>query len=57
MSAMVCDCSRAVFKYIWHLDSCGITDNSDISDSSESTDKNKNACKTVQQFESAIGIF
>ena len=35
MSAMVCNCSRAVWKYIWHLDRCDIIDNSDSSDSKE----------------------
>ena len=36
MTAVVCNCSRAVWKYMWHLDSCDINDNSDYSDSSDS---------------------
>ena len=44
---MVCNCSRAVWKYIWHQDSCEIIDNSDISDSSDS--RQEQACK--QDFE------
>ena len=35
MSSIVCNCSRAVWTYILHLDSCDIIDNSDISDSSD----------------------
>ena len=38
---MVCNCNRAVWKHIWPLDSCDISDNSDsryISDSSDSSD-------------------
>ena len=36
MSAMGCNCNRAVFGYIRYLDSCDISDNSDNSDSSDS---------------------
>ena len=36
MSAMVCNSSRAEWKYIRHLDSCDISDNSDSSESSDS---------------------
>ena len=35
---MACNSSRAVGKYIWHLDSCDISDNSDISGSSDQSD-------------------
>ena len=36
MSAMVCNCRRAVWKYIIHLDSFDISANSDSSGSSDS---------------------
>ena len=36
--AMIFNCSRAVLKYIWHLDSYDISDNRDSSESSNSSD-------------------
>ena len=38
MSAIFCNCNRAVWKYKRHLDSCDISDNSDSSNSSDSSD-------------------
>ena len=35
---MVCNCSRAVWKNIWHLYSCDISEDIDSSDSNESSD-------------------
>ena len=65
---MVCNWGRAVWKYIRHLDSCDISDNSDSSYNSDSCDisdnsdssynsdskQKKNVCKTKQQFLWAI---
>ena len=51
ISAMVC--SIAVWKYIIHLGICYFSDNSDSSDSKQ---KQKHICKTLQQFLSAIRI-
>ena len=36
ISAMVCNCSKAVFKYTWQLYSCDIIDKSDSSEGSDS---------------------
>ena len=55
---MACNCSRAVWIYIWHPYRCDISDNSDSSDSNNSIDsrQDKYVCKTLQKFVSVISI-
>ena len=55
---MVCNFSRAVWKYIRHLDSCDIKDSSDSSNSKMTlviVDRNKHVFKTLQELVSSIG--